>query len=91
MKNTLPLCKCGCGQRVTKKNRKYCAGHYRNPVAPIVEIDTVAAPVIQKSKKMVSVTPISPKNKRHFITPRDKGKISDANLEAVGLSIYISQ
>ena len=52
-KEDLPLCKCGCGQQVERKTKKYFADHFRNPpakeeVAPEKEVKPVVKKVEPK-------------------------------------------
>jgi len=54
-KKELPLCKCGCGQFVERKTKKYFADHFRNPVgAPVTD----AVPEIELVIEKVAIEPV---------------------------------
>ena len=89
----LPLCACGCGFKVDKKNKKYYKDHFRNPPN---KNETIEYPKIINFKKEVPKENILKKSNTktnskslNKTTPIPDGKISIENLKNAGLWMWL--
>jgi len=64
-KGELPLCKCGCGNQVERKSKKYFEDHFRNPPTKkeVEEVKEVVSAPVKEKKVAKPAKKVAPKTK----------------------------